>query len=118
MCTNNREISPPGKKQVHINGQDFVRSYSICSTADAKVVDWTGLSWNRSKDLDEDHPAVRKISSIGIHAALALEVEADRVLFGLNDATSIPAEDITVRIHLDKVSFEIALCGLVKLRNN
>ena len=48
---------------------------------------------------------MRKISSIGIHAALALEVEADRVLCGLNDATSIPAEDITVRIHLDKVSF-------------
>ena len=39
LCTNNREISLPGKKQVHINGQGFVRSYSICSTADAKVVD-------------------------------------------------------------------------------
>ena len=61
---------------------------------------------------------MRKISSSEIHAALALEVEADRVLCGLNDATSIPGEDITVRIHLDKVSFEIALCGLVKLRNN
>ena len=48
-----------------------------------------------------------KILSFGIHAALALEVEADRVLCGLNDATSIPAEDITVQIHL---SFEIALC--------
>ena len=59
-----------------------------------------------------------KISSIGIHTALALEVEADQVLCGLNDATSIPTEDITVQIHLDKVSFEIALCGLVKLRNS
>ena len=68
----------------------------ICSTADAKVVDWTCLSKNRSNDLDEDHPAVRKISSFGIHAALALEVEADRVLCGLNDATSIPAEDIAI----------------------
>ena len=44
VCTNNREISPPGKKQVRIKEQDFFRSYSICSTADAKVVDWTGLS--------------------------------------------------------------------------
>ena len=57
-----------------------------------------------------------KMSSIGRHAALDVEVEADRLLCGLNVATSIPAEDITVRIHLDKVSFEIVLCGLVKLR--
>ena len=61
---------------------------------------------------------MHRISSIGMQAALALEVAADLVLCGLNDATSIPAEDITVRIHLDNVSFEIALCGLVKLINS
>ena len=44
-----------------------------------------------------------------MHAALALEEAVDLVLCGLNDATSISAEDITVRIHLDKVSQEIAL---------
>ena len=61
---------------------------------------------------------MREISSIGMHAALALELETDQVLCGLNDATSIPAGDITVRIHLDKGSFEIALSGLVKLRSS
>ena len=33
------------------------------------------------------------------------------MLSGLNDATSVTAEDIAVLIHLDEVSLEIALCG-------
>ena len=64
------------------------------------------------------HLTVLKITSIVMHAALALEVAADLMLSGLNDAISIPAEDITVRIHLDKISLEIALCGLVKVTNS
>ena len=59
---------------------------------------------------------MRKITSIGMYAAfaLALEVPEDLVLSGLNDATSISAEDVAAGIHLDKVSLEIALCGLVE----
>ena len=59
---------------------------------------------------------MRKIKSIGMHAALALalEVAADLVLSGLNDTTSISAEDVAARIHLDKVSLKIALCCLVE----
>ena len=47
-------------------------------------------------------------------AALALKVAADQVMCSLNEATSIPAGDMTARIYLEKVLLEIALCGLAK----
>ena len=51
---------------------------------------------------------MRKMTSIGMHAALALALAlaADLVLSGLNDATSISAEDVA--------ALEIASCGLVE----
>ena len=68
-----------------------------------------------SKDLDEDHPAVFRISWIGTEAVLALEVAAACVLCGLNIVVSTPAEVMTVRIHLERVSLDTRLYGLVKL---
>ena len=47
---------------------------------------------------------MRKITSIGMHAALALA--ADLVLSDLKYATSISTEDVA--------ALEIALCGLVE----
>ena len=49
------------------------------------------------------------------NGALAFEVAAARVLCGLNIVVSTPAEVMTVRIHLERVSLDTLLYGLVKL---
>ena len=64
--------------------------------------------------LHDDHPAVFRISWIGTEDVLALEVAAARALCGLNIVVSTP-EVMTVRIHLERVSLDTRLYGLVKL---
>ena len=86
--------------------------------AEANVESSTGLSQNLSKHLDDNHPAVFKISWIGTEAVLALEVAAARVLCGLNIVVSTPAEVMTVRTHLERVSLDTRLYGLVKLTSS
>ena len=51
----------------------------------------------------------------GFGAVLALEVAATRVLCSLNIVVSTPAEVMTVRIHLKRVSLDTRFYGLVKL---
>ena len=52
------------------------------------------------------------------NVALALEVHRPRAVRLESDATSIPVEERTARIHFEKVVLEIVLCGLVKLINS
>jgi len=65
--------------------------------------------------LGDDHPAVFRISWTGTEAILAFDVAAALVLCGLNVVVSTPAEVMTIRIHLGRVSLDTRLYGLVKL---
>ena len=54
----------------------------------------------------------------GFGAVLALEVAATRVLCSLNIVVSTPAQVMTVRIHLKRVSLDTRFYGLVKLKKS
>ena len=69
----------------------------------------TGLLQKRSKHLEDDHPAVRRISSMGTFEAFAFDVAAALVLCGLNALVSTPDDSIIKRIHLEIVSLETGL---------
>ena len=80
---------------------DSARVYSICNTADANDADWIGCHW--SDQMIETWITLMNAKSRRVKSMLPWlwkSVLPYLELCGLNDATSIPAKDITVRIHI------------------
>ena len=89
---------------------------TACATGGLLVL--TCLWYHLLKIVSVDHAPAFRISSMVTPALWALLVAADLVRPGLKTDTSMPASCITTLTHLEIVSLEAALMGLLTVRKS